>query len=514
MACINLLCVLILVGARPLYAQEVEKKMIVHYGEDLNMINAHSVVFNRTGNYCFETRLNNRYYLLTNFKQYLGFAYYKTMNDGNTELEIFYNSPDTIYYKNMLGTLVYGPIRGDLGAVITGKTENNLATTANRDNKVFYYVNSSLVNVRDLADAPTHDTDWCAFSENGHALYYTYKNKKFYLYLNFKVVDSSAERFGHLAVNNDLNYCYSIRKEVAANKRAAANYQLHIGSKSFGPVSSVLRYHLGAGANYYFAGEDYVLANDNLASSLQDAGNILLAEPAGYFYTYKKDNASYLNCNGKVSKLDYTGILKAAIDGDGNYTVVAAKDNGIYKVTSDKAAVRIDKPGQQLTPLWLDGKGSSVLLYENNDSVWLYKDDEVVTRTAKNTDYRVLRTNDIAYVNAAYTNEVAGVCTSAGCQLVYNSIVSPPLPAIKKQEKQPDGAMLLSGINEHGFYVIQQTGKDKYVILINNKIMKTIEGVEFAGRSSMKLTNCFLTDKEFIFYARQGGAYYQYKIDL
>jgi hypothetical protein len=95
---------------------------------------------------------------------------------------------------------------------------------------------------------------------------------------------------------------------------------------------------------------------------------------------------------------------------------------------------------------------------------------------------------------------------------VFNGEFSKPMiPAnpysyIKEKET---GAIIAGKFDDNGFFVIQKTGENKFMVNINNKIYKEIEGLQEIISES-----CYFNGKELVFFGIKGLSFYQYRLSI
>ncbi|NCX96055.1 MAG: hypothetical protein EBX41_06530, partial [Chitinophagia bacterium] len=251
-------------------AQTITEKLIVQDAGDSLKLKAFRTTFDSNGNYYFETLLKgkgDKFALVTGKKNYnlvywgqgIALQKYKALI-----ADAFYadSGKKTLYYKNKRGTSVYGPRTGKIRDVLEfGR--NDIAIELCVGAKSSLYINDSLVNTTDSLKQR-----WlCHFSENGHVIYTVFRQGLYRLYVNHIQVDSAAEPFSEIAINNNKFYTYV--------KSINGKYFIHTTNKSFGPFKIVDYADLWNNDAYYYRGcadsMCYVLVNNKLYDNIAEA---------------------------------------------------------------------------------------------------------------------------------------------------------------------------------------------------------------------------------------------------
>ena len=525
--------------AVPGRCQQPQAKFIVKDAGDSLFLKAFRSTFDTDGNYYFETLISNKgdkFSMVTNKKKhspvYLNskiaiIPYKGVISDA------FYSdtSHKKIYYKNKNGTKIYGPYAGRIREVLEfGR--NNIAMELCVGSKSYLYINDSLVNVTD--SLKQHWT--CFFSENGNVLYTIYKNDHYRLYVNHQLIDSSSEPFVETSINNNKFYIYG--------KQEHGKFYAHTSKQKFGPFGAIDYSDLWANNDYYFRGcadsQCYVLINDKMFNGINESfdaiedpanGNIvyksdeqMTVEPfdADHFcftYNQNNDNGTFLNVNGKVTHFDYplTGLI--FYDKSAGYAFYGSKIDTIgldvtYKnINGKEKKLAPFKKGRHIPHcLTLSPNGESLYYYETADSIYLYRNDTLLCKPADKKKFLTWDYSVLPQSHAEGLEYFQGINIDGASYLVYNNTVSRKLPMIYPMYNRLDppqkGSIMAGDISSKGFFLIIYTGPGKYLLIINNKVYKELEGIDdIFGEQS------YFTDHSVIFYGLKGSSYYEYKIE-
>ena len=75
--------------------------------------------------------------------------------------------------------------------------------------------------------------------------------------------------------------------------------------------------------------------------------------------------------------------------------------------------------------------------------------------------------------------------------------------------EKKSGEIVAGKFDDNGFYAIQKTGENKFLININNKIYKEVDGVQEILKES-----CYFDGKELVFVGIKGLSFYQYTLTI
>ena len=142
----------------------------------------------------------------------------------------------------------------------------------------------------------------------------------------------------------------------------------------------------------------------------------------------------------------------------------------------------------------------------------MYHNDTLMCKPAPKRKFLAWDASVLPQTEAEGTEAFNAYNFDGNAYIVFNNTVSRPLPMVNTKYDQVDppakGCIVASGMNGKNFFIIMQTGPGKYLVDINNKVYKELEGIE-----AILNMQSYLTEKSVLFYGLKGDAYYQFSID-
>jgi hypothetical protein len=520
-------------------AQVTSERLIVKDNGDSLMLHAFRAAFDTNGNYYFETLLRgkgSKFALITNNRRY------NPVYSGNTAVTQYKSVladaffPDsvrrTLLYKNKSGTRLYGPRPGRIRELLEfGK--DNIAVELVTGAKSQLYINDTLVNTAD-----TLLQQWqCQFSDNGKVMYSIRRNNTFYLYLNYRLIDSSSRPFSEISVNDNNFYVYA--------KAENGKFVVRTSTGKYGPFGAVDYSDLWNNNAWFVRGcadsSCYVLVNGELFSNIPESHSfaedpatggmvfqsdeqitVVPTDATHFMFVYNKqgDDNFYLNQNGKVTRLNYsyTGLVET--DKKQGYAMLGARFDSVlgadrlFRYVNGREYVVPVTQGRvtgRAACLQAGPDGSSTIYYETRDSVHLFHNNELQASAPR----KRFMTWDAAALPQAHPDGLerfTGINIDNSAYIVYNNTISRPLPLVFPEYDRLDGSkkgsIVAGDINPNGFFVIENIGKGKYMLVINNTIYRELEGIDriFGDQG-------YFTGRSVIFYGLKGNGFYEFRVD-
>ncbi len=525
-------------SSAPGFAQQLEERLIVKDPGDSLMLKAFRTCFDSAGNYYFETLLKGRgdkFAMITNKKKhspvFVGSGISIVPYKGLISDAFFSDTTHKkIYYKNKNGTKIYGPYAGKIREVLEFGRDN-VAMELCVGAKSYLYINDSMVNVTDSLKQR-----WlCAFSDNGHVLYSTFKNGLYKLYLDYRLIDSSNEAFSDVAVNNSGLYLYV--------KADAGQFLVRTSQKSFGPFRAVEYTDLWNSNAWYARGcadsQCYVLVNGKLFNNIPESHNLLedpgsggtvyrsdeqmTIEPFGpdnFIFTYNQqdDPGTFLNVNGKILHFNYELTSFVFSDRKGGYAFYGTRRDTLdldrtYKNINgaEKKLPFFRMGGGRAQCMQLAPNGESLYYFETKDSIYLYRDDSLLCKPTSRKKFLLWDASVFPQSHPEGLDYFQGINIDGATYLVYNNSISKPLPLIypdyNRMETKRKGAVVAGDFSSKGFFMIENIGQGKYLIVINNKVYKELEGID-----NIFGEQCYFDDHQVVFYGLKGTSFYEFKV--
>lgn len=516
------------------FAQQPEEKLIVRDGGDSLFLKAFRATFDTLGNYYFELPLSgkgDRFAMIASTAKHN--PVYWGQNIATTPYkalvaDAFFSDSTRkkVYYKNKLGTKVYGPHAGRVREVLEFGKEN-IAVELCVGSRSCLYINDSMVNETDSL----HQLWLCAFSDNGNVLYTVYKKGAFRLYLNHVQIDSSEAMFSSIAVNNNKFYTYV--------KPLKGKYYIQTPTQQFGPFGSVDYTDLWNNNAYYYRGcadtQCFVLVNNKLYGNIHEAYTAaddksgyrsdeqISVQPYStdnYLFTYNQndDEGTFLNMNGKVSHHNYNNVGFVFTDKKEGYAFYGTRMDTMgadrtYKNINgkEKKLPSFSRARYRPRALQIDPNGESLYYYETQDSIYLFRNDTLLCKPASRKKFLAWDASVLPQMHPDGLQYFQGLNIDGNTYLMYNNNLSRPLPLINTKYDNFDeplpGSIVAGDINHNGFYIIEHTAPGKYLLIINNTLYKELDGIDRIIGDQGYLDAGTLT-----FYGVKGSGFYQFKV--
>lgn len=429
------------------------------------------------------------------------------------------------HYKNPYGHTVYGPVTGLLRSKLSYDTKENIAIITTTKDSIKYYIDGKLVYSKlnkASEEAEDETKKWCVFSPDGrHKIYYLKKGKSYYLYIDSKLADSSRSEYYEMQINNAGKYTYGEGKRP---NDADDCFHIHTPDTVLGPVRTLWDHAIRTDGSYYYCGDNngkyYMAINNKVFTNINKPDVIMLANNGRYLFAGASDEENVvINANGKQYNTGYRDILCPSIDDGGNFAWYGIKDYYLYKfVKGQQVAKPITRYGVRPHPIYISPKGVSLHYFETEDSIYIYRDDSLLfPAISTNRKFLVEQCDD--YLNNQYSKELKHTSNSllhmqidSTSYLVYNGTISKPTIEIKHREYGDNGSkgeIVAGELTDNGFYVIQRTAPNTYLINVNNNIYKEINGTW-----RIVSDNFYFEDSSLTFYGIRGLSFYQFILEL
>lgn len=299
---------------------------------------------------------------------------------------------------------------------------------------------------------------------------------------------------------------------------------MHTKDTVLGYVRTVWDCDLKENGGYYYSGDDngtyYIAINNRLHKNLQSISNITIPDRTNYLFTYKENQENKINVNGKVYGFSLREIYYPSLDPNGNFSFYGIKNFFLYKYVNGKQTPDpISQYGVRAIPLYISPRGTSLHYFKTDDSTYLYQDDQLLFPAFSNsTNFTVQPYSEIIphhYVRgeANSGNHLFYIKIDSTGYFVFNGVFSKPIkPAIESYSyvrEKKIGEIVAGEFDDNGFFAIQKTGENKFLINVNNQIYKELEGVQEILKES-----CYFNGEELIFFGIKGLSFYRYTITL
>ncbi len=519
-------------------AQQAEKKLVLTFPDSLaKKLENIDITIDTYDNYCYYN-LNREGVVVTNLRTFGPFQ----NNDYRSGVVIYYSIKDRAQYiKGKNNTMMYGPFEGHIE--LTSRShfyEDYFHFIVFRGNSFDHYINGYHIATTD--SFPCTD-DWCVVSNNGNVLYTIKKNRLNYLYLNYKLIDSTQDDYDWMHVDDDGDFCYTLGvhkvdptkwlnqgefipyppikqkvfRQVAIDEQERYQYQDSIYLYQNNPSGFGL--HAVNRTQWKREIRAVITAHGRRKYSLSYIPAIGVSNPSS-----DTDNAAALiYVNDTPVKLPYTHIFLPCIDSLGNYALFGQRGYFMYRNVNGKEHVEpLSQHGVRAKPISIDAKGNTICSYETDDSVYVYENNRLFGKCAI-AQYTLPQMSNIVPLPSlrhylkGKPPELSFFCLDTACYVVYRNAISPPLLKFETHlsGERIAGHILYADYNTHGYCLLQKTGDHSYSLMVNNRNIPIPPGADLDTPLWYVLSQNFLfTGKEFIFYSKEGNNIYRYKMRL
>ncbi len=505
-----------------LHAQQVKEKLIVT-DADSTLLKAESQVFSRNGNYCFETRQDESRFFVTNMEKKGPFRRISGRygSSGSISYTSGYDVDEAWYYRNSYGTAIFGPVKGKLERATANRTCDSIAITVKYQDSVYYYLNGKWINTVHHAKAAFSGIyDWCVFSPNGRSMYYKIcPGHLTQLYKDGVLIDSS-NSFTEMRINDRGEYVYGKGIKPAEKGKYDYMFFVHTSDTVFGPLRTDWSSCLLQNGGYYCSGDDngpqYLAIDGNLHRNVHETFDLLLLDGEHYFFFSREHRETTVVTGGNAFSVPYTNVYAPSMDAKGNYAFYGMKDYYLWKVVNGRQLDSVSRNGIRGTPLYISPSGSSLHYFRSEDSTYLFHDSKQLFPAFGNDTFKVQDGREFFFISheryekAIPGNSLLYAELGPAGYFIYNGEFSRPLLPVKEKSYRrahATGELAAGDIGEHGFFFIQKTGDDMYLVCINNSFYHELRGIDRVLRES-----CFFDGKQLVFYAVKERSFYQYTI--
>jgi hypothetical protein len=223
--------------------------------------------------------------------------------------------------------------------------------------------------------------------------------------------------------------------------------------------------------------------------------------------------------NGKNYIVPFSDFFYPILDKQGNFAFYGIQDYYLYKFVNGTLDTKpITKYGVRPIPLYISPEGKTLVYFNTDDSIYIYQDEKLLF-PAFNTSvhfnvqsYDKVLPCDFEMGRAENGNSLLYLEIDTVGYFVFNGQFSKPMVTVYGNSyirENEIGEIVTGKFNDYGFFAIQKTGDDKFLININNSYYQEITGVQ-------KILNWgyYFDGNECVFYGIKGLSYYQFKITI
>lgn len=474
--------------------------------------------FSKQGNYFFQVEKNDSTYIFTH-DTVIGPLKFL----GGTDMEFIYYRTDStkVLFRNRLGGNIYGPVETNKEhhtEYVISKNTDTMAIVVENNNQSYFYINNELKFVTPLDGVFWFNKkDWIAFSERGDILYADYNNGIYALYLNDSLIESSENKISDLSINKNGEFIYAKQIEYLDSGVVYLNSILKYKGKDFVLNGACWNYKIDGDGNFIFSGfrnnkksEYFKLINGYYRDGFNESAYVTIENDTNFFYTCYIDNKKHFIHGVKAYEDIFDTIYYPSIDTIGNFGLFGMKDYYIYKyVNGVKEEQPITKYGVRPEPVYISALGDAIYYYKVKDSIFVYNNENKIFSCGRNkfvhddlldsylTPLKYKKKDNYRFLSLQYLQiEDEGY-------VLYNGKLSERMLPFKEKvsyDFYTPGEVILGGIYENNFYVVQFQGNGNFLININNSTYAYINDFD----ELFTHENDFFDGKELTFFGRSG----------
>ncbi|MBN8569776.1 MAG: hypothetical protein J0M18_09095 [Ignavibacteria bacterium] len=442
---------------------------------------------------------------------------------GATNLEFVRYQLDSInvLFRNRSGKNIYGPFRTDKEhntEYILSKNTDTMAMVVENNNQSYFYINNELKFTTPIDGVFWFNKkEWVAFSGKGDILHVEYKNGVYSLFKNNSVITSSNDKLSHLSININGSYIYTQQKEYLDSGRTYLNTIMKYDGKEFIVNGGCWHYTISDNGSFIFEGfrnnksfEYFKFINGYYRDGFKESGNVNVEKDSNFFYTCEINDKKYFVHGASLYEDNFDIVYLPSIDSLGNFALFGLKDYYIYRfINGVRDEQPISKYGVRPEPIYISPLGDAVYCYKVKDSVFVFKNNDKIFSSGRNkfiyedlfksysTPLQYKKKNNYRFLSLQYLQiEDEGY-------VLYNGKLSERMLPFKEKisyDFYTPGEVILGGIYENKFSIVQYHGNGNFLININNSTYAYINNFD----ELFTHENEFFDGKELTFFGRSG----------
>ncbi len=431
------------------------------------------------------------------------------------------------YYAAPRAARIFGPLEGEVKNIICDPDQEHVAMRVERGDSVEFWMDGQLLSRQSKTrKLGVQDSRWCALT-GSQRLYFLLRGDQFFLYLNGRCIDSSADEFLSLSIGKSGDYSYEKRyteqsTEQSTDDTGVVSYVLCTADTTIGPFP----YHLFltrnrdgqfAYANYQ-AEHPSLVVNAKLYPDFRPSGLVHFAGASHWLCVSRGVDSTLLCVDGRVMRCPVTAVALSSIDTNGHYAVVGTRDSGLWRIRDGhmdeeplgrlSGHARVLSLGADGNTIWVSASGDSVSIYENRRRRYVLKKalSDVLTLNAKSLEsYRAQPRFD----ERAECLYVAG---GDSAFFLFEGRLSPPLPLLflpTDSSSWHSRYKVCVDAHDDCFAAIIGMGDRVQRLIVNNQIVRDLNGIHDVMQGSVHFDGHHLS-----FVGRTDSRYSVYELDL
>lgn len=538
----NIITILLVFGVNLCLRAQVHEKILLKCS-DSTLLKEYLPKFDDKGNFLFRIESETGDFVITN-KDTIGPMY--GFATGGMSSHYHPNKKKGQYYISDELPFCFGPTNGANWSYFRRPESKNLmhefVVFQEKDAIKIYFdglqikqidtlstsnikVNNEYVNQLANKKYQFDNNYWAYISNNGNSIYSLEENRIHNLYVNHKKIDSSLISFYKPMINDHNDVIYY--KTLKNGEGDSAKYFRYVYSKNtvIGPINKSLWINaiLDNGGYFYLDSDNWntlILINNKLYNNLEkgEIKQILIPDNKHFLCIKEQNKKQLIYTSDTVYQLEFDQIYLPTINTKGDVSMLVVDDYYMYRWTNGKLDTKpLTNYGVRPKPISLDAQGNAVLIYETNDSCYVYHNEILKFKESKNNVFYTDLKNIVCYFpnrdiyNNGQNHTYFAVKDSA--YVISNSVFSPSFPSVKRNSHLSSRdvglkEIVTANILENGFYFIYKSDEHEYAIVVNGKTIEKIKGIDRVFEKSSIKGNTI------IFYGIKNFSLYQFTISL
>ncbi|MBX2905382.1 MAG: hypothetical protein KF744_05050 [Taibaiella sp.] len=524
-----LLLLFLFVGNGFAFGQDLTEQFIVSETPDSLIFDDDYYGFNADGTFWYLFFMENKGYIRASSGDTIGpikniekkddlvrFSYGENWEgDGTGSISIY----DNWYCSSPQFRKVTGPYYGKVALSIYGPTRDILALTVQDSAATTCFLNGLKIatySPADFVDDYRFALTWCSCSNDGSVLY-CYKQKgKWFARLNDSIIYTSRHKIDYVKVVDSGMYTF---KEVLLNKKRYYRAMWHLNDTQIEIKSRESFLYLNDEGGYRIqmtpdnTGSSINIINGMYNGPISDSSKVMVKNRHNFLFTMPGEGVMKLNVNGTVYSLDADEIFATpSFDNRGNFATHGRQGYYVYKyINGIRANEPLSKYGVRAEPVCIQADGTSIHYFRNDDSLYLFRDDELIWTSTLAWQY--LRTE--CYIQEERFDPH---WTAHHSDLFVASLVEREFVVIKGNfvpreflTYYPDSLYFQNtlhgsyGMANGSVYLITRCGRNRFLLNIDNKFFKEVDGVDEVLKQN------YFSRGKLVFYAIKGRSVYRYE---
>ena len=503
-----------LIFSAPAISQQLFEEKIYTGTQDSFLFKSDYVIFDENGNYCFESTIDEQEYYITRDKKIGPLKSIHSTFSSNGDFSQSYQydgSKDQNWYcRNFYSTKIFGPFKGEPDDEKANDNGSLIAFIAKYKDSSICFINDRKVFGVGPKEAIHLVRDWCFLSPNTNDfIYLQYQKGITYLFHNFKPIDTSFA-FENIQFNERGDYAYSKTLKNSSEYDIVVNGKVTLRDVPYHKLKLLSdgNFYCSAGNKIYTKDSIFALPDDEESEygrfSIYQSKIIFGGKPNSFLATIPAKDGYNVIVNGRLEG-NYKDVFYPVMDSAGNYAYFALKNYYLYPVLNGKELPALSKYNVRAKPLFIHPDGTIYCYYKTNDSIYIYKNDQLLFSFRKNQKFKYQPASDLFHyrekehsLSRVYFIEIDSTIyflQNGNLSGAYQDTSNPEITTFIKGNETDNG----------DYYFIQNLGNKQFQLTYNGVKYPPVSNVDRVLRYNDKMN-----EKGVVFYVQRGNEIYKY----